>query len=122
MKECPYNLYKSMEQIYYTKIKDVSVAYNIFEQIVMPLNKKKINLEIFRTYKESDHYTKFNNVHMINNFYNDEQTKLVVNNSFMKLTSTMARPSFFIEMKKVNNIFVCDFDNKDYFWLDVVPV
>ncbi|HJJ17585.1 MAG TPA: sporulation inhibitor of replication protein SirA [Bacilli bacterium] len=121
-RNCPYNLFKSMEKIYYTDKKDLNVAYNVYEQIVLPFKKDKINVDIFENYKDNDHYTKFNNIHMINNFYNDEQTKLIVNSSHMILKTTVMAPSFFNILRNYSNIFVCDFENKDYFWLESVLV
>ncbi len=121
-KNCPYNLFKSMEQIYYADKNDVSTAYNIYEQIILPLNKMKINLDLFSQYKEDDHYTKFRDTHMINNFYNDEQTKLIVNSSYMVLKSTKSSPTFLDDLRELENLFVCDFENKDYFWLEKILV
>ena len=120
-RNCPYNLFKSMEKIYYTDKKNLNVAYNVYEQIVLPFKKDKINVDIFENYKDNDHYTKFN-IHMINNFYNDEQTKLIVNSSHMILKTTVMAPSFFNILRNYSNIFVCDFENKDYFWLESVLV
>ena len=108
-KNCPYNLFKSMEQIYYTQKNDISVAFNIYEQIVLPIDKIQTNLDIFISYKDSDHYTKFKNTHMINNFYSDEQTKMIVNSSFILLKSTKSSPSFFSILKNIKNSFSCDF-------------
>lgn len=121
-KNCPYNLFKSMEQIYYADKNDVSTAYNIYEQIILPLNKMKINLDLFSQYREDDHYTKFRDTHMINNFYNDEQTKLIVNSSYMVLKSTKSSPTFLDDLRELENLFVCDFENKDYFWLEKILV
>ncbi len=121
-KNCPYNLFKSIEQIYYSDKNDLSLAYNIYEQIILPLDKVKINLNIFEKCKESDYYTKFNNIHMINNFYSDEQSKLIVNSSYMLLRSTKGSPSFLKLLQEIENIFVCDFENKDYFWLESVLI
>ncbi len=121
-KNCPYNLFKSMEQIYYADKNDVSTAYNIYEQIILPLNKMKINLDLFSQYKKDDHYTKFRDTHMINNFYNDEQTKLIVNSSYMILKSTKSSPTFLDDLRELENLFVCDFENKDYFWLEKILV
>ena len=119
-KNCPYNLFKSMEQIYYTKKSDISIAFSIFEQIVMPIDKIQTNLDIFINYKDSDHYTKFKDTHMINNFYSDEQTKMIVNNSYILLRSTKSAPSFLDNLKNIKNGFACDFENKDYFWLETI--
>ena len=121
-KSCPYNLFKSLEDIYYTDEKDISLAYNVYEQLILPLKKNNINLKIFKAYKDNVHYTKFNNIHMINNFYNDEQTKLTINTSYMLLKTTVQSPSFFDILCSYENIFVCDFENKDYFYLEKVLV
>ncbi len=121
-KNCPYNLFKSMEEIYYTDKNDLSTAYNIYEQIILPLDKTKINLDLFEKYKENDHYTKFRSTHMINNFYSDEQTKLIVNSSFILLRSTKSTPTFLKKLSEFENMFACDFENKDYFWLDKIAV
>ena len=120
MKRCPYNLFKNMEKIYNTDVKDISIAYSIYEQMVLPINKLKMNVDIFEKYKENDFYMKFHNTHMINNFYSDEQSKLIVNKSFMLLKSTKPTPVFLESLKEYKNIFVCDFENKDYFWLGEV--
>lgn len=121
-KNCPYNLFKSMEQIYYTDKTDLSVAYNIYEQMILPFNKNRVNIDIFKEYRDNDFYTKYDNTHMINNFYNDEQTKLIVNSSFMLLRTSILKPTFFNILSNDKNIFVCDFENKDYFWLESVMV
>ena len=121
-KNCPYNLFRSMEQIYYASSNDIATVYNIYEQLILPLDKTKINLNLYEKFKEDDYYTKFRNTHMINNFYSDEQTKLIVNSSFMLLRSTKASPTFLNFLKDLENMFVCDFENKDYFWLQEVTV
>ena len=51
-RNCPYNLFKSMEKIYYTDKKNLNVAYNVYEQIVLPFKKDKINVDIFENYKD----------------------------------------------------------------------
>lgn len=119
-KDCPYNLFKSMEDIYYTEKNNVNTAYNLYEQIVKPINKNELNQIIYNNYKDSDHYTKFNNTHMINNFYSDEQTKLIINSTFMVMKSSVNTPSFLDILKKMSDVFICDFDNKDYFWLQAI--
>lgn len=114
----PYNLYKTMEDIYYLKRDEVDIGYNMFKQIVLPFNQERINDYLFYLYKNDDHYTKYNNNHMINNFYTDEQSKLIVNKTFLLLKTTKVKPTFFENLKVDNGIFVCDFVNKDYFWLE----
>lgn len=116
----PYNLYKTMEQIINVTTDEVDMCFNMYKQISKPINKNSLNNYIFNKYKEDDHYTKYTNKHMINNFYNDEQTKLTINNSYILLESTKDNPIFFNILSKVKNLFVCDFENNDYFWLEQI--
>ena len=47
----------------------------------------------------------------------NETTKLIVNNSHIKLKTNSPYPTFFKNLKNINNLFVCDFINSDYFFL-----
>ena len=38
------------------------------------------------------------------------------------MESTIPRPSFLKELEKEKNLFFCDFENKDYFWLEKIAV
>lgn len=121
-KNCPLNLFKSLEEIYYTDKTNVDMAYNIFEQIIEPFKDNVLNKNLFDNYQENVNYTKFNNVHMINDFYSDEQSKLIINKSFMLLKTNVTNPDFLKRLVNEKNIFVCDFMNKDYFWLESILV
>ena len=54
---------------------------------------------------------------MINNYYRDEESRLIINKAYMLLESNVVKPSFFKDLIN-KGLFVCDFENKDYFWLD----
>jgi len=116
-KDNPYNLFKTFEQIYNFNKRDIFLAYDLFFQVATPFDKKNLNLNIFDHNRHNNNYTKFNNIHIINNYYTDEKTELTINNSYLKLKTTVIAPAFFKDIKN-NNIFVCDFQNKDYFWLE----
>ncbi len=118
MKNNPYHLFKAMEDIHNFDQKDVNLAYDLFLQIVSPFDKSKINNKIFRESKNNDFYSKFHNVHRIQNKYIPEDSMLVVNKAFLLLESNVLKPSFLTELKEYKNLFVCDFKNKDYFWLN----
>ena len=119
-KKEPYNLYKTMEQLYYLTKNNLDLAYRTFETIAEQFNKNKINLELFENYRYNDYYTKFANVHQINNYYSDEQSELTVGNAILILKSTKNIPTFLSHIHDGNNLFVCDFSNKDYFWLEKI--
>lgn len=117
-KDYPFNLYKTMEQIYFLGPNEVNTAYKMFENIANTIDKKEINLKLFEEFRHNHNYTKFDNRHMINNYYTDEETELTVKNAHLVLKSTSENPSFLSNLKDNKNLFVCDFQNKDYFWLD----
>lgn len=117
-KDTPYNMFKSMERIYKLDKKDFSLALKMFEQLAVPIDHNKLNLRLYNAYKDNDHYTKYRNVHKINNRYKPEESKLVVNNIYLLLESNIIKPLFLKALNYDSNLFVCDFENKDYFWLD----
>ena len=86
----PYSLYRILEQIYNLKNNDIVLGYRLLEQVTVPFGARKINL-------------------------------LKVFNSHIKIKSTSDYSSFFNTIKKYNkNIFICDFVNKDYFWVNKI--
>ncbi len=118
MKNNPYHLFKTMEDIHSFDTSDVSVAYDLFMQIVSPFDKSRINNLIFNECKGNDFYSKFHNIHRIQNKYIPEDSCLIVNKAFLLLESNILKPSFLTELNSMKNLFVCDFKNKDYFWLN----
>ena len=119
-KKHPNNLYKTNEQNYQLKPEELNFAINIFDQISDTFNKDIINRVIYENYKEQDTYTNYLNTHIINDYFTNEQTKLIVNKSYMLLKSTKQIPLFLKEIQFKDNIFICDFNNKDYFWLEQI--
>ncbi len=62
-------------------------------------------------------YTKFKQTHNYNNYYLKEETKLVLHHYFLVLTSSLNKPTFLKDFIHSENLFICDFKNSDYFWL-----
>lgn len=117
-KKDSYPLFHSFLKINNLKSDDLSLGINLYEQIAAPLDKNKITKNIYNHYKDSDFYTKFKNDHSYINKYRDEKTYLKVKNSFIKIDTNREYPEFFKYLKKNHSLFVCDFENKDYFWID----
>lgn len=117
LKDDTYPLYRSFLKIKNLKEEDLSTGINIFEQIAEPINKDKISKNIYNHYKDSCFYTTYLSKHSYINKYRDETSTLNVNNSYIKLTSNMTYPEFFKYLKKNNDLFACDFENNDYFWI-----
>lgn len=117
-KDNPYNLYKALENIYYQRESDLTYTTNFFQQISDTFNKVLLDTNLFEYYKNQYTYTKVNNTHMINDYYTKEKTKLIINKTYIYIKSTKEIPTFLKSINKKNNIFVCDFKNVDYFWLE----
>ena len=98
----PYKLYKMLEDAYISKKYNVRVSSSIYEQIITNFNKLFMNNFLF-----------------ISN--SAEYSKLMVTSYCIKIKSNINYPSFFENINNYSdNIFVCDFINKDYFWLNKV--
>ncbi len=117
-KDNPYNLYKAIESIYNLKPEELNTGYDFFKQIRDTFNKENIDNNIYEYYKNRYSYTKIKNTHIINDYYSDEKSKLIVNPSYLLIKSTKDLPTFLKAITRKDNIFVCDFDNIDYFWLE----
>ena len=115
----PYKLYKMLEDAYYTNKHDIVLSTLEFEQVITNYNKLYMNNYIIANNKLDLYYYNKNNIHIISS--RDEYSKLMVSSYCLKLKSNLNYPKFFNNIKDYSdNIFVCDFENKDYFWLKKV--
>lgn len=113
-----YYLYKMLEQISLSSKNDFIISYRLFEQMAVPFNKADINSKIYRKYAFDDSYTKILNKHVLDNMV--EKTKLTVYNTYIKIKTNKNITEFFKVLSNEENVFICDFNNKDYFWLNKV--
>ena len=116
-KNKPENLYKLLESIYLLNNDDVVLGFKMFDKICEPIPKKNFNKLIKDTNIENISYSSFGSTHLINDFSNNETTKLLINNSHLKIKSNTFYPSFFRDLENIPYLFVCDFINMDYFYL-----
>ena len=118
-KNKPYKIYKILEEIYHTKSYDMVLTYKLYEQVATVFNKLSLNEYIDYRYRKNSNYRKNNNIHII--AQDNEYSKLVINNSNLKIKTDINYSSFFDDLNSYkDNLFVCDFVNKDYFWLEKV--
>lgn len=113
-----YYLYKMLEQISESSQNDFIISYRLFSQMAIAFNKTKINSDLYRNYAYDHNYFKSLNKHILDNGV--EKTKLTVYNTYIKIRTNKNITEFFNVLKNEENIFVCDFVNKDYFWLNKV--
>lgn len=113
-KDTPYVLYKSLESIH--KTRDVYMASSLYEQLASKFNKNMINNLLLESFKDNQHYIYVNNHHSYYNKYKEESCTIDVKNSYLLCNSNSGR---LILLNKLTgfNLFACDFQNKDYFWL-----
>lgn len=116
-KNNPEGIYKILESIYLMSNDDIVLGYNMFDKICLSVDKHNINTLVKEINSSNENYTNYNNTHIINDFLKDESTKLIINNSHMKIKSDKEYPTFFESIKNIPNLFVCDFINSDYFFL-----
>ncbi len=117
-KDNPYTLYKAIETIYHIKEDDLKYFYNYFTTIRDTFNKDYLNTNIYEYYKNRHSYTKIRNTHMIYDYYTKEESKLTINTNYLLIKSTKQIPTFLKAITRKEKIFVCDFENTDYFWLE----
>ena len=119
-KDDTYQLFNIFKKIKNLNKSNLSMGINLYEQVAHPIDKDKYNKHIFKFYSDSDFYYKIKNNHTYFNKYRGEESYLTVGNVFLKLQSNVSNPDFFKCLKKHHNLFVCDFDNIDYFWSNMI--
>lgn len=114
-KDNPFKMYKIFEEIYYSRDYDSIKTYHILEEIANPFNKIMLNEYIYFEYKLKYGYKRKDNIHYLST---TEKTTLRINNYNIKLETESNYSVFFNDISNYNNnLFVCDFENMDYFWL-----
>lgn len=115
----PYKLYKMLEDAYFTNKHNMTLSTTLYEQIITNFNKLYINNYLTANHKLNVYYYNKNNIHVISSRY--EYTKLMISSYCLKLKTNLNYPQFFDTIGGYSdNIFVCDFANQDYFWLESV--
>jgi hypothetical protein len=114
-------LFKMFNEIYNSEDSELINNFRLFEKITIPFNKKIFNNYIMLKHRDDLYYKKEDNKHIISN--DSELSKLTVNTTHLKIKTNKNLNSFIkdiIDTKE--NVFVIDFKNKDYFWLNETKV
>lgn len=120
MHDNPYSLFKTLENIYYLDKSDLEIGSVMFDQIAVPFKKDDVNKYIFNSFKDNDFYMNIRNSHKLYNKYREEYMDLETHFAYLKLNTNMSKVKVFEKIYINTNLFVCDFANKDYFWVDKV--
>lgn len=117
-RETPYNLYRTIENLYYLDNDSMGVSFKIYNDLFDIFDKNYLDKRIYNLFKTNRYYSFENNKHLIFNKYRPETTTLKVYKSHMLLKSDVINPTLLVNYLMTDNLFVCDFKNKDYFWLN----
>jgi hypothetical protein len=115
----PSSLYKILENIYFMHIEEVDYGFNLFKQITDKIKVDYLNNQIYIKLHKDLVYSKMDDSHVINDLYHDEVSILKIKNSRILLESNKSYSSFFKILYDINNkFFICDFKEKDFFFID----
>ena len=116
-KKTPENIYVLLSSIYRQNKRNIDIAFNLFNEICLPINNEFFNDYIYKKLKSNEEYTKFKNTHMYNNYFTDEVSKMIIRISNIKIKSNIKENIFIINLSDLGNLFICDFENNyyDYF-------
>ena len=117
LKETPYNLFKTIEDLYYLDSSNMGVSFSIYHELFDLFDKSYMNKKINTIFNNYRFYSRDGDVHYVYNKYLPENTTLRVYKSHILLKSDVIKPTLLVNYSKNDNLFVCDFKNKDYFWL-----
>ncbi len=113
------SLYNLLKHIYYLGKEDYNYGENIFYQLTDKIDKSLYDRTLFIKLHKEIPYSKRNDIHIMNNLYRDEVSRLIIKNSYMKIESESSYSSFFGYLSNLDdNFFVCDFTYSDFFFLD----
>ena len=117
-KDTPSTLYNILNQMYYMKRGELGYGFNLFNQIIDVINKNELDKKLYIEMHTKMKYAKKGEDHILNNLYKDEVSVLKVNKTHILINSNKSYTEFFVLLNKYEtNLFVCDFNNHDYFFL-----
>lgn len=116
-KKNPYHIYLLLLTIYNQNKINIISAYNLFDELCNPINKEFYNIYLFDKLKDNEYYTKYRNIHMYNDYMNDEISKLTIMNTHIKIKSNKEDNIFITTIYDLDNLFICDFKNDYYNYL-----
>jgi len=117
----PYSLYRILEQIYRLKNNDIVLGYRLLEQVTKPFGTRKADKFLYKRHFDELEYSRLDDGHMIKNLYSEEITFLKVFHSHVRIKTNNNYSAFFNSIQEYDeNIFICDFENQDFFWVNKI--
>lgn len=117
----PESLYKMYNHIYNLSDNELNYAKTLLDQLNETFDKEILDTKLFIKLHKEVPYSKRGDIHYFNNLYKDEISKLIIRKRYIKVTTEKNTSSFFNILINFNyNLFVCDFSNSLYFFLDSI--
>ena len=109
-------LFFTLDNIYKLKYSNVYYGLSIYNQLCQVFNPDVIINYLSK--KNKKYIKKYHNKFFINDVFANERTCIQVNYSCIVMKTNSNMPYVMKIFNWYNcNIFVCDFENNDYFWL-----
>ena len=105
-KNIPFNLYNTYLSIRLSNKNNLNYLFNQYNSITNQILIPELNKLLYLKMKDMDGYSRYRNAHMYN--------------SYLILKSNKSNSTFFTILYDIPNLFVIDFENKDYFWLEKI--
>ena len=120
-KDKPASLYRILENIYFMHEEDINYGFSIFKELTNKIKVLELNNNIYIKLHKDLVYSKTSNEHVINDLYHDEVSILKIKSSHLIIESNKSMSSFFkVLLDMGSNYFVCDFKDKDFFFLSEI--
>lgn len=114
----PKSIYNILNQIYHLKKDNMMFAKNILNGLVNDIDKEMLDRKLFIKLHRDLPYSKRGSVHMFNNFYYGEITTMEIKRTYIKIKSSKDYNYFLKSLSYYTNLFVCDFEVGDFFFLN----
>ena len=122
-RENPSSLYNVLKHLYLMKRSDVSIGFNLYNQLTEKIDKNELDKKIFIKYHKELIYSKNGNDHVFNNLYKDEISILTIKYAYILINTNKNYSSFFNVIAMFGDeYFICDFINQDYFWINDIKI
>ena len=121
--------YNELYNYYYPKINlsektfvefldNINYGFNIFKALTNKNKIMELNTDIYTKLHKNLVYSRIDNEHIINDLYHDEVSILKIKTSHLILESNKSISSLFKVLNDINNnYFVCDFKDKEFFFV-----
>lgn len=107
------SLYRTLEKLHMAPLENYNYALSVYHQLCNIIDTKRLE-----EYFDEKEFPKKNKQYFFHNSKNNEKTRIEIKPSYIKITTNKNISALFQSFYYYNqHMFVCDFKEKDYFWL-----